>query len=292
LATPEETDYVYDLVGNLAQVRLPNGVVSDYDYDRLNRLVKLTEFKDNNGDHLFEAGVDALLAQYDYDLAFDGKRSGVTELIDHDGNPSTPLQETRIDWLYDALGRLTEERYDSFDDSLDFVADYAFDLVGNRLSKKTDHQPCDFNNPVYDEAISYAYDANDRVLSEAKVDLTTANADTFTVYEYGANNAGTQQTKKTVHQGLDDTGDVVEATAYAYDVQGRMVQAHVDSDGDGDIDSTSRYEYDADGTRVSETVDGVETRFLVDKQNPTGYSQTLEEKDANLAIKKLGGSKR
>lgn len=35
---PEVTDYVYDLLGNLDQVGLPNGVVSDYDYDNLNRL--------------------------------------------------------------------------------------------------------------------------------------------------------------------------------------------------------------------------------------------------------------
>lgn len=35
LTTPEVTDYVYDLVGNLAQTRSPNGVVTDYQYDAL-----------------------------------------------------------------------------------------------------------------------------------------------------------------------------------------------------------------------------------------------------------------
>jgi YD repeat-containing protein len=35
---PEVTDYIYDLLGNLDKTRLSNGVISDYDYDALNRL--------------------------------------------------------------------------------------------------------------------------------------------------------------------------------------------------------------------------------------------------------------
>jgi hypothetical protein len=109
----------------------------------VNRLVKLTEFKDvGTINHVFDTG-DALLAQYDYTLSLDGKRIGAAEKTLVDG----VLQSTKIDWLYDALGRLTEEKYDSFDNSLDFVADYAFDLVGNRLSKKTDKNPTFTGDP-------------------------------------------------------------------------------------------------------------------------------------------------
>jgi len=67
------------VLGNLDQVRLPNGVVSDYDYDALNRLELLRQFNDTYQNHLYDAGVDTLLAEYDSDLAADGKRSGVTE---------------------------------------------------------------------------------------------------------------------------------------------------------------------------------------------------------------------
>ena len=35
--------------------------------------------------------------------------------------------------------------------------------------------------------------------------------------------------------------------------------------------------YDGDGNRVSETAAGVTTKFLVNTQNPTGYSQVLDE---------------
>ena len=76
--TAETTDYVYDLLGNLDQIRLPSSVVSDYDYDTLSRPVSLKQFNDSDLDGVFDQG-ENLLAQYDYDLLADGKRSSVTE---------------------------------------------------------------------------------------------------------------------------------------------------------------------------------------------------------------------
>jgi len=61
-----------------------------------------------------------------------------------------------------------------------------------------------------------------------------------------------------------------------------MSQASVDADGDGSGAAVvSGYTYDADGIRVSQTVGSVETQYLNDKQNPTGYSQVLEEKNGS-----------
>jgi hypothetical protein len=165
----------------------------------MNRLELLRQFKDLNGnfafndadgDYLPDTGDDLFLAQYDYDLAADGNRTGVTEktLVD------SVLQETRIDWLYDALGRLDREVYDShYDDALDYTADYAYDLVGNRLAKKTDkdHSPSTLDayrlgaamsDEAIDERIDYVYDANDRLLTEAKDDLTVGNGIRGTPY--------------------------------------------------------------------------------------------------------------
>jgi len=72
-------------------------------------------------------------------LDANGRRSGVTEKQYDPVSQTT--KETRIDWLYDNLGRLTREIYDldpttSSDD--DFVTDYVLDLVGNRLAKSVD----------------------------------------------------------------------------------------------------------------------------------------------------------
>ena len=70
-------------VVTLFATRLPNGIVSDYTYGQLNRLEDLTQFRDADGDAIFDAGED-LVAQYDYDLLANGRRSGVTE-TDHNG---------------------------------------------------------------------------------------------------------------------------------------------------------------------------------------------------------------
>jgi len=138
--TPEMTDYVYDLLGNLRQEQLPGGVISDYTYDPLNRLDLLRQFKDgvdSQYENVYESDVDTLLAEYDYDLAADGRLTGVTEktLVD------AALEETRIDWLYDALGRLTREVYDRPGTADDYAADYVLDQASNRRSKQTDTDP-------------------------------------------------------------------------------------------------------------------------------------------------------
>jgi YD repeat-containing protein len=70
---PDITSYTYDLTGNLDQVRLPNGVINDYNYDSLNRLELLRQFKDLDGDFVFDdangdyfpdTGDDLFLGQY------------------------------------------------------------------------------------------------------------------------------------------------------------------------------------------------------------------------------------
>ena len=131
--------------------------------------------------------------------------------------------------------------------------------------------------------------------------------DRFTRYEYGTGatilpsfgGTGTQQTKKTVRQGLDDNGTKVEETFFTYNLQGRMSQTLIDQDGNGTVDQQLDYTYDADGIRTSqtETTDTnqngsladetpAKTLYLYDANNPTGYAQILEEKDAAGSVTK------
>jgi YD repeat-containing protein len=169
--TPESTDYVYDLLGNLKQERLPNGVVEDYTYDRLNRLTQLREYQDANHDAVFESGTDQLLAEYDYTLLPDGKRSHVDEQV-FDGQT---IEVDHVDWFYDALGRLTAESYQSSDPSLSYIDQYTYDLVGNRLQESIAHSPSTTAFQTFlqagtftpDETITSTFDANDRLLTEA-----------------------------------------------------------------------------------------------------------------------------
>ncbi len=282
LSVAEQVDYVYGLSGLLEEIHLPGDVITDYQFDELDRLDLVRTFRDTDGDDAYTAGVDALLAEFDYDVRADGKRTGVTETDDQG-------RTTRIDWDYDDIGRLIRESYNSFDDSLDFIADYVFDLTGNRREKKTDTDPTFTGSPTFDETVSYVFDANDRLLSET-LDAPGTAEDRFTAYEYGPNAAGgyggdhTTRTKKTVYQGLDASGTKLSEDGYTYTRQGRLWIAERDTDGDGTVDQTLKYEYNDNGVRVSSEVDGTKTLLLVDENNPTGYAQVLEELDSALSV--------
>lgn len=74
---------------------------------------------------------------------------------------------------------MTREVYDGYGTDLDYTADYVMDLVGNRLTKKTDNQPtvpqmaayrtgAAMSSGTVDGAITSTYDAIDRLLTEAK----------------------------------------------------------------------------------------------------------------------------
>ena len=91
-----------------------------------------------------------------------------------------------------------------------------------------------------------------------------------------------------MYQGLDSVnlGALVEHDSYAYNVPGRMASSVVDLTGSGGGVTTTSYEYGVDGVRTSQTVGGVKTLYVVDRQNPTGYSQVLEEKNASGAVTK------
>ena len=255
----ESTKYFYDDVGNLDAVLLPGGVTSDYTYDELNRLVELS--------HSNSAGE---FARYEYDLALDGNRVR-SEEYDDAGLVAA------FDWVYDDLGRLTREIYDGPGTADDFKALYYFDLVGNRLRKSGDAD----QTPGFEEDTRYTYDENDRLLTEEfKIDSILQKS---TTYEYGAGDR-TELTRKLVVDEINPA--TLEDIAYQYNLQGRL--SHVDRT-QGASTTAIDYKYNSSGIRVEKSVsiDGgpVEvTKFVIDDNNPTGYAQVLEERDAGDAI--------
>jgi RHS repeat-associated protein/fibro-slime domain-containing protein len=282
----EVTAYRYDKLGNLDQVENPGNVIADYDYDSLNRLTLLRHFADD-GDDVYEPLIDTLLAEYDYTVRPDGKRSQVVE-TDDQGITTT------IDWVYDELGRLAEERFDATGTTDDFIARYGYDLASNRVRVEKDngnHDPLLFTAT---ETTDYTYDENDRLLTESLDSDADTIIDKTTVYEYGSGNTRTEQTKKTVWQEDDTdpgTGIKLSETTYAYNVQGRLETVEVNSDGDSGIESRSTYRYNDSGIRINQKVetdttgDGTldqvtETDYVVDSNNHTGYAQVLEERNA------------
>jgi len=176
----------------------------------------------------------------------------------------TVISTNYIDYEYDALNRLTEETRDSDNDSVrsgdDYVADYDFDLAGNRHSKILDAA-----DNSKDETITYYYDDRDRLESE---DSNNISAHDF-AYVYNDNGS------------MTDKG----SSTYAWDLRNRMASATVGG-------TTTAYGYDESGQRVSQqTGSGNATYFLNDRQNPSASPQVLEEKTgATVAAANLSRS--
>jgi len=226
-------------------------------------------FMDEAGgtDLVYDAGVDTLIAEFDYELDLRGNRIEAVETDDL-GDVTT------ITWGYDDLDRLISETSDSDNDDRDYADAFTYDLASNRLMQT-------HTSASEEYEITYIYDVNDRLRSE-KQEFTSGGSNNNTVYSYGPSDAYTVQTGKTVREGTTPgSGNLVSSATYSYDARGRMVQVEIDSDGDTTIDSTVIYEYDDNGRRVSETVDDGSTQvtrtYLFDPQNHTGYAKQVEE---------------
>ncbi|MBI1249378.1 tandem-95 repeat protein [bacterium] len=283
--TPLATSYRYDLRGNLDQTQLPNGVIEDYIYDDLDRLESLTHYApDATPDDLSD---NDKLAEFDYTVRADGQRTSSTETYwldqDQDGTPEAHV--TQIDWTYDALGRLTEESIDHFDDQFDQTEWFTYDLVGNRTKKELDNN---FDGTI-DEAIAYMYDANDRLQTEERDADNNGTVDQTTTYGYDH----TQQTSKTVFD--NSASQTTSQTSFTYDLQGRLNVATVTTFTAGTasrIEQTT-YDYDADGIRISALSqidtdakgtwdETTKTEYLVDHHNFTGYQQVIKETEYDV----------
>lgn len=132
------TTYTYDVVGNLKSDSRPNGIRTDYIYNTLNRLTDIG---------ITREGVTQ--ASYTSTLDRTGRRLSVTE-----GSGRT------VNYTYDAAYRLTREAVSGDPNSAgNGVVDYAYDLVGNRLSRISSLEGV--------LSATSAYDANDRLLSDS-----------------------------------------------------------------------------------------------------------------------------
>ena len=129
-SVPATTGYAYDGVGNKLTESPPNGVVTTYRYDDLNRLT---------GQTTVNAGGAPLSAE-SFTLNPDGTRASAVETqLQADGSTLT----LRYAWAYDADGRMTGESLAAAGNTtlsntsaaaMDYSDAYAFDLDGNRLT--------------------------------------------------------------------------------------------------------------------------------------------------------------
>ncbi|OYV85781.1 MAG: hypothetical protein B7Z73_12895 [Planctomycetia bacterium 21-64-5] len=265
----------YDLMGNLREQDDPNGSIVDYVYDELNRLTQEVQYTSDG---------TTKIAEYDYTLEADGKRTAATETFWWNVNGTETAHTNQLTWTYDALGRLVDEVLSSDDPSLGYSDQYTLDLVGNQLSEVKDWT----NKPT--ETIADTFDANDRLLTST--DTPLGGAATTTTYDYGPGNAWTVETGESAVTGTVTTRSV----AYSYNLQGELsvatVKAYNPSSGALASDQQVTYGYDASGARVSALVQtdtqlngtydqSVLTQFLDDPLNDTGYLQVLQQTTTN-----------
>jgi len=263
-ADPKTTVYRYDELGNLHECLYTNGISTIYSYNALNHLRRVRSAFD-----------DTLIANFDYDEAGDASLAAApagtwgTRLLSASGRRNRVLETIRdlpqnivrmVDYDYDHLNRLTQEtvgsgsiRYDGLTPLNGSGPDLpGFDLVGNRRSRRSTV------GGVASTPAQVYFDLADRL------DNDTAAETPSTWFDANGN---------TLKPDLNGDG-VVDATeeayTYTYDFENRLVSAV----GGG---KTIAMVYDGDGNRVKKTVNGVDTHYLVDDHNLTGYAQVLEE---------------
>jgi RHS repeat-associated protein len=254
--------YAYDLGGNETSIIIPSGTTS-YGYDALNRLTNVIDSKGGVTRYTYDADGNLVRTDLPNDTAETRSYDSLNRLVflentgpggvissyrytlDPTGRRSIVDEDTgrQVHYTYDALYRLTKEAI------VDPVAgsrtiSYTYDAVGNRLSR---------NDSVVGLTISQ-YDGNDRLVSETL-------GSQVTTYSYDANGNTLSRVTNAADQAL-----------YKWDFQNRLIGATVT-----EAAGTHRanYGYDANGIRVSQTIDGQQTKYLVDANRP--FAQVLEE---------------
>ncbi|MDZ4847825.1 MAG: RHS repeat-associated core domain-containing protein [Pirellulaceae bacterium] len=234
-------------------------MILDNDYDQLNRVKSVYHWDDANHDG--NRDQSEIRAEFAYTLRADGKRTAAIEHFWREtGSTSTELvTQNEFDWSYDAVDRLISETL-SHNSVQEYQQYWQYDLSGNRTIQTKGS-----------ESTTYSYDANDRLTLSTKSDNSTAiETETYTY------NKTQQATKVSV------TPNITTSQSFTYTLQGSLGSVATTKDfGGQNTTSTIVYEYDSTGTRVASVLtenSGVtRTEYLTDSQNPTGYSQVIEE---------------
>ncbi|WP_017327373.1 RHS repeat domain-containing protein [Synechococcus sp. PCC 7336] len=158
-----------------------------------------------------------------------------TQVVELDGR--------QVNYTYDSTYRLLSE---SISDPLagDRLIEYSYDAVGNRLTR----------NDSAEGLTLYTYNQNNQLTT------TLDGGGITTTFAY------------------DDNGNLVrrenstEQIEYTFDIENRLVSTTIDRNGET---QQAEYIYDDFGIRVASTVNGEETRYLVDPNRP--FAQVLEE---------------
>ncbi len=243
VTTPAGTrSYTLDGVGRPLTVTDPDLGVTVYTYDPAGNLETTT----------FPNGVVETRTYDDRDLLTDvvTKDPGAAVVTSFhatydDGGRRTSVTDgdgRQVAYTYDDANRLVTETITPTSGTPRVIS-YVYDLAGNRQTRTDDGA-----------VTTYTYDANDRVLTESFAGATAS-------YTYDLNGSV-----------LSRTVTPADALTYTWDLDGRLATA---SRTLGGATHAASYAYDGLGARVGSTVDGIETRYLVDRNRP--IEEVLDE---------------
>ncbi|MBK8283920.1 MAG: AHH domain-containing protein [Ahniella sp.] len=260
------TTYTYDRNGSRSGMTYPNGTRVEYRYNARNQLIRMRHMRGNE-----------VLLQLGYVLNPDGTRDTIIESIHSHDSSEQPvftasnepvLQETRrTTYTYDPLKRLVEENVDAANSDHDRRTSWVYDATGNRELQTQERGPV--GTPIERRVTGYAYDNNDRLLSEQESLTKTESGQT------------TSTTTATSHA-YDNNGNLTRSQAgakvdeYDYNSQNQLVEYTGTENGTAQI---NRYRYNAEGIRrsIERQANGqtLKTSQLIDPNQ--AYAQVLEE---------------
>ena len=218
--TGEETvSYTYDRNGNKKSETLANGVVSTYDYNNANRIVKLVNKKGNS-----------TISSYEYSYYLDG--SDACKKTTENGIIETTEYE------YDGLKRLTNEAVKKGSNTDTYS--YEYDDYGNRskmTATGTEDYVTEYNYNNAQGKYTALLQKEVKTVEKEENPLDLNSNVKQTVYTYDAN--GNQITKTA--EGKTETN--------TYDGLNQLI-------GFTDGETTASYKYNASGLRYEKTVDG------------------------------------
>lgn len=256
--TPQGTlNYTYDPVGRVTSVRSSNtnGIDLSYTYNDNGLLISVVDNRLPSGNNT---------TTYTYHT---------TKILE-----STTLPNgVKTNYGFDSQDRLTSVTVTKNPVSL---ASYNYTLgpSGNRLSVQE----------LSGRTVSYTYDSTYQLKSETINNSPNATQNGSINYSYDG--VGNRLSRVSSVNGIPSTD-------YSYDDNDRLISDNYDNNGNTITSSNLGYVYDfedklsgvigapslisivhdGDGNRVSKTVGEETTKYLVDDNNPTGFSQVAEE---------------
>ena len=242
-----KAQYGYDANDNNNIIHYGNGGATITTYNAANLVTRLYNSIGNK-----------IYNDYKYTYKLDGNVSSKTELINGDNNATS--------YVYDTAGRLKSETVTGYDN---FSIDYTYDNAGNRTELNYTNE--EYYSTNYKE--NYTYDKNNRLVSSVR---SLGSKTGYTDYTYDKNGNQIKVEKYT-----EDNADVFKLNIldsvteknngverFKYNGLNQLTDyENTNGKYNGKVGLTADYKYMANGYRLSKSVNGIETKYLWDKDN-------------------------